>query len=74
MSDEERVVILLDKAEHGCLSLEEMRWLERWLVRQEERWPVQRLRANGARAKAPERVRDRVLASLRAWKTTAPGR
>lgn len=74
MSDEERVVILLDKAEHGCLSLEEMRWLERWLVRQEERWPVQRLRAGDARVRTPTRVRDRVLASLRAWKPAAPGR
>lgn len=73
MSDEERVVILLDKAEHGCLSLEEMRWLERWLGRQEERWPVQRLRSHELRARAPDRVRDRVLASLRAWKSASAG-
>lgn len=74
MSDEERAVILLDKAERGCLSLEEMKWLERWLVRQEQRWPVQRLRACETSEKVPERVRDRVLASLRAWKSAAPGR
>ena len=70
MSEEERAVILLDKAEHGRLSLEEMKWLERWLTRQEERWPTQRLRASASRITAPERLRDRVLASLSAWKSS----
>lgn len=74
MSDEERVVILLDKAEHGRLSLEEMKWLERWLGRQEERWPVQRLRSGAPRSRTPERVRDRILASLRGWRSSPTGR
>ena len=62
--EEERALTLLQKAESGCLSSHELRWLERWLRAEDDGWLQRLLRGEAVRRKAPVALGDRVLECL----------